>query len=373
MKTKVLRVILFFLIILLIPAFTFLGKKETVSYNENKTLAEFPKLTFESWKNRSFMTGLSDYFSDHFVFREEFIKLKNSIENVIGKNEINGVFEYNGNLIQTFKEIDYRITDRNIASMNKLKAKNSEVPFYFIPVITAQEKYSALLPEYLNLDSESEYIRYCADKLNGIETIDISREIIDTDYAFYRTDHHWTTDAAYNAYLDLSGKLGFSPLGIENFRIETVSEEFKGTLYSKTLNEKIGNDTIKAYKTDTDFIFRINEEKYDSLYFEKYLKEKDKYSYFLSGNHGVCTVENKSITETKRLLIIKDSYANCIIPFLAEHYSEITVIDPRYCSHNHIRKINPSDYEDVIILFNVSGFSQEQNFSLIELMGGSND
>ena len=111
MKTKVLRVILFFLIILLIPAFTFLSKKETVSYNENKTLAEFPKLTFESWKNRSFMTGLSDYFSDHFVFREEFIKLKNSIENVIGKNEINGVFEYNGNLIQTFKEIDYRITD----------------------------------------------------------------------------------------------------------------------------------------------------------------------------------------------------------------------------------------------------------------------
>lgn len=370
MKTKVLRVILFFLIIIIIPAFTLFGEKETVSYNENKTLAEFPKLSFESWKNRSFMNGLADYFSDHFVLRENFIKIKNSIETVIGKNEINGVFEYDGNLIQTFKNIDYNLTDRSLASLNKLKAKNPDTPFYFMPVVTAQEKFADKLPGYLNLESESEYINYCFNKLENIVSIDVSREICGLDYPFYRTDHHWTTDAAYQAYVKSSEILGFSPLNKEVFRIETITDEFKGTLYSKTLNEKITLDSITAYKSDSILTLTIEDEKYNSFYFESFLSEKDKYSYFLSGNHGICTVENQSINEKKELLIIKDSYANCFVPFLAEHYSKITLVDPRYCSHTQIREIKPSEYCGVLVLFNVSGFSQEQNFALIEFMGG---
>lgn len=373
MKTKVLRVILFFLVILIIPAFTLLGEKETVSYNENKTLAEFPKLSFESWKNRSFMTGLADYFSDHFVLREDFIKLKNSIETVIGKNEINGVFEYDGNLIQTFKDTDYKLTDRNLASLNKLKAKNPDIPFYFMPIVTAQEKYSDKLPDYLNLDSESEYISYCFAKLENIKHIDVSKEICSIDYSFYRTDHHWTTDAAYQAYKKASETLGFTPEDEDYFIIETVTDEFKGTLYSKTLNENIAADSIKVYKSGSVFTMSVNDKNYGTLYFSDYLGEKDKYSYFLSGNHGICTVMNHSINEKKELLIIKDSYANCLVPFLAEHYSKITLVDPRYCSHSQIKNINPSDYNGVLVLFNVSGFSQEQNFALTEFMGGKND
>lgn len=367
MKTKVLRVFLFFLIILIIPAFTLLGEKETVSYNENKTLAEFPKLTFESWKNRSFMNGIADYFSDHFVLREDFIRIKNKIETLIGKNEINGVFEHNGYLIQTFKDTDYSLTDRNLASINKLKNKNPDIPFYFMPIVTAQEKFKDELPDYLNLDSESGYIDYCFSKLNGVETIDVSREICELDYAFYRTDHHWTTPAAYTAYLKLSEHIGFNAVKSPSFT--TVTDEFNGTLYSKTLNDDIAYDSISVCESKSNFELTIKDETFNSLYFEKYLKEKDKYSYFLSGNHGICTVKNKSTDSTEKLLIIKDSYANCFVPFLAEHYSEITLVDPRYCSHMQIRAINPSEYKAVLILFNVSGFSQEQNFPLIEFMG----
>ncbi len=367
MKTKVLRVILFFLIIILIPAFTLFGEKETVSYNENRTLAEFPKLTVDSWKSRSFMTGMSDYFSDHFVLREEFIKIKNEIEKSIGKNEINGVFEYDGNLIQSFKDIDYKLTDRNIASLNKLKNKFNDIPFYFMPIVTSQEKFKDKLPTYLDLDSESDYITYCFSKLKNIETIDVSREICDIDYAFYRTDHHWTTAAAYQAYLKVANIFGLIP--DETAELKTISNEFKGTLYSKTLNEKIIPDSIDTFVSDTRFRFTIKDESYNSLYFEKFLNEKDKYSYFLSGNHGICTIENLNNNKSKKLLIIKDSYANCFVPFMAEHYSEITLVDPRYSSYAQIREIKPSDYDEVLVLFNVSGFSQEQNFALIEFMG----
>lgn len=368
MKTKIIRIVLFFLIILIIPAFTLFGEKETVSYNENKTLAEFPKLTFESWKNRSFMNGMADFMSDHFVLREDFIRIKNKIENVIGKNEINGVFEYNGYLIQTFKDINYSLTDKNLNSINKLKEKNSDIPFYFMPVVTAQEKYMDSLPNYLNLDSESEYVDYCFSKLNGVEKINVSEEICSIDDAFYKTDHHWTTQAAYQAYLKASESLGIVP--DNSAELITITDEFKGTLYSKTLIEDIELDSITAFKSDTEYKFTIKDEVYDSLYFDKFLNEKDKYAYFLSGNHGICTIENTNKNNGKELLVIKDSYANCFVPFLAEHYSKITMVDPRYSSHAQISGINPSDYDAVLILFNVSGFSQEQNFALIEFMGG---
>lgn len=370
MKTKVLRVILFFLVILIIPAFTLLGKKETVSYNENKTLATFPEFSFESWKNRSFMNGMADYFSDHFVLRENFIRFKNTIENAIGKDEINGVVEVNGYLIQTFRDIDYTLTDRNIAALNKLKTKNPDTDFLFMPVITVQEMFKTDFPAYLDVDDEAEYISYCFDKLNNIEPVDISAELTANGYAFYRTDHHWTTESAYTAYKSLGNILGFTTLEHDKFRIEKVSDKFKGTLYSKTLNENIAFDTITAFYTDTDYTLTVKDKVYDSLYFDEYISQKDKYAYFLGGNHGICTVKNNSIENGKKMLIIKDSYANCLVPFLAEHYSEITLVDPRYCSHNQIREINPSDFDDVLVLFNVSGFSSEQNFALIEFMGG---
>lgn len=370
MKTKVLRVILFFLVIIIIPCFTLFGEKETVSYNENKTLAEFPKLTVDSWKNRSFMNGMADFFSDHFVLRENFIKFKNSIDKAIGKDEINGVFEINGYLVQTFRDYDIKLTERNISSLNKLKSKNPDLNFYFIPVITAQEKFKNDLPAYLDVDSESEYISYCFDKLSNITPVDVSDAILQNDYAFYRTDHHWTTESSYSAYKSLGETLGYTPLNEEEFKVVDVTENFKGTLYSKTLNEDIEADILTAYISDTELSLTVNDETFDSLYFDDFLNEKDKYSYFLGGNHGICKINNKSLENGRKMLIIKDSYANCLVPFLAEHYSEIALVDPRYCSHNQLRTVDTSEYDDVLVLFNIQGFSAEQNFALIEFMGG---
>ena len=369
MKTKALRTVLFFLIIIIIPAFTLFGEKETVSYNENKTLAEFPTLSFQSYKNRSFMKGVSAYFSDHFVLREQFIKIKNQIDKSIGKNEINGVFEIDGSLFQTFRNVDYTLTDRNITALNKLKSRYPETPFDFMLVPTAQEMLKNKLPKYIDVQDESEYNDYCVGKLSGIEAIDVSREIAEKEYAYYRTDHHWTSFSAFAAYTAAGQKLGYTPLPESAFSVETVTSDFKGTLYSKTLNENIKPDSISVYRTETDFTLTVKDKKYDSLYFEEYLSQKDKFLYFLGGNYEVCSVKNNTNRNGRKLLIIKDSYANEFIPLIAEHFEEITVIDPRYCSLSLIKEINPSEYDRVLVLFNVLGFSQEQNFSLIEFTG----
>ena len=66
-----------------------------------------------------------------------------------------------------------------------------------------------------------------------------------------------------------------------------------------------------------------------TLYDSSKLDEKDKYALFLGGNTGLLDIRTTA-DKTDRLLLIKDSYANCFVPFLTAYYREIFVVDPRY-------------------------------------------
>ena len=107
-----------------------------------------------------------------------------------------------------------------------------------------------------------------------------------------------------------------------------------------------GMKQAKVYYEDKDITK-------DSMYEEKYLNEKDKYSYFLDNNHALITITNKSINNNKELLVIKDSYANSFIPMIAKHYEKIHVIDPRYYRLSISSYINENNISNVLFLYNV--------------------
>lgn len=50
---------------------------------------------------------------------------------------------------------------------------------------------------------------------------------------------------------------------------------------------------------------------------------------FFNGNHGKVVITTPT-EENCTLLVIKDSYANSLIPFLAPYYRKIVMVDPRY-------------------------------------------
>ena len=64
------------------------------------------------------------------------------------------------------------------------------------------------------------------------------------------------------------------------------------------------------------------------MFFDDNLKGNDKYTVFLDGNHPLVRI--KTGNEGGRLLVIKDSFAHCLVPFLTENYSEIVMIGLRY-------------------------------------------
>ena len=52
------------------------------------------------------------------------------------------------------------------------------------------------------------------------------------------------------------------------------------------------------------------------------------------------------------LLVLKDSYANCFIPFLAPDYRKIVVVDPRYFTGELEVLIQAEGVNEILLLYN---------------------
>lgn len=165
----------------------------------------------------------------------------------------------------------------------------------------------------------------------------------------------------------------FSAYTADKFSVEHASDTFRGTLYSKTLDNSITPDTIDIYAlADNEPKVSVTVYKsgaqpdgtYDSMYFREFLDVKDKYSTFLGQN--VPRIDINSVlpenADNGSLLVIKDSYAHSLIPFLAKNYSHITVLDLRYINGDiKTLGVNIGDYKNVLFMYNVITFSQDTN------------
>ena len=102
----------------------------------------------------------------------------------------------------------------------------------------------------------------------------------------------------------------------------------------------------------------------DSLYDMTALEKKDKYELFLGGNYAKAVL--RTGTENgKHLLLIKDSFANCFVPFLAGDYETITMVDLRYCRE----KIQPlaDAADDILVLYEITNFAADSNLFKLNL------
>ncbi|MPN04586.1 hypothetical protein SDC9_151827 [bioreactor metagenome] len=90
----------------------------------------------------------------------------------------------------------------------------------------------------------------------------------------------------------------------------------------------------------------------DGFYDESCLTTKDKYAYFLSGNYADVSI--RKITDEKRetLLVIKDSFVNSLVPFLAQNY-DIRLIDPRQYTGKISDIVASGDYCAILCCINM--------------------
>ena len=340
------------------------------SESENRSLAQMPKLSVESVFDGSFTKGYEDFVTDQFVWRDMWIQIKSSTERLMGKTLSNGVYFADDNYFIEHKsdaDIDEELFERNIGFLKEFvdnMSVQTEGKVLVSIAPTASVVHADKLPVFndefdwnASLDSIS--------ALLGESFVDL-RKILDThkdEYIFYRTDHHWTTDGAYYAYSELIKEFEFEPLGKESFERSVISEDFLGTVIAK-LNISTQPDVMVKYEplnpTLTSAKYNLGTKMTETLYDESMLDTRDKYAYFLGGNDGLIEIDT-TLDNGRVLLIAKDSYANCLIPFLTSHFEKIYVVDLRYFNPKVVQYAKGlGNVTDALVLYNVSGFAADR-------------
>lgn len=343
-------------IILALAVWFLLSPKKEFSENENRYLEKAPVFSLKNVLDGKFTESVNDWLSDHFPMRDFFMGFKSATEIGTGRRQINGVYigaeDY---LIEAYqKPVN---TARISSTLRKFYEKTSgqaDVRLMLVP--TAVTVYAEKLPLHAPAGNQLETAAEIYEK-SGIPAIDCSGRLLEAEGQLcYRTDHHWTTLGAYQGYLAYCEAKGIVPS--EDFVPQTVTEDFAGTLYSKVNDYRHKRDSITIYTHPGDRLkvsYPDTGETSDSLYNLDYLMEKDKYSLFLNNIHPLVEIENEAAGSDAVLMLIKDSYANSMLPFLAHHYRRIYVFDTRYY------KDGPSGFledhgevTDVLLLYNMN-------------------
>lgn len=231
-----------------------------------------------------------------------------------------------------------------------------QVPVYFMLVPNSISIYPEKLPDNVQTINQEEIIKEGYATLENAIPVEVMEAIKQQKGKglYYKTDHHMTTKGAYVLYETYCKKVGIVPEPMEAFEETIVSTEFLGTFDSKAqiLGQEKDSISIFQNKANTDLKEVIyDKETTKSLYNEAYLQTKDQYSYFLNGNNSKVVVKTK-VENGKKLLIIKDSYAHNVVPFLCSDYEEIHVIDPRYYHKSLVEYAKENEITQVLALYN---------------------
>ncbi len=321
--------------------------KAEISELERRPLSGTPALTSDTLFSGDFGKNAETYLSDHFPARSSWVGLHAGVEWLTGRNGQSGIYVGKNQRLYTAPiAFDYAQIDRNCAAITEFAKKSkTNVNVLIIPSAGSLEPNG--LPTLHSPYRDGEILSYMSQKLQVIQP-NLSVE------HFYRTDHHWTTAGAYQAYLDCADVLGFTPFPASRFEKETVNG-FYGTSYAKAGLWHIQPDTMELWHSKTPITVTIADDavppqEYTSVFFREALHTMDMYTVFLDGNHGRVRLTNPQ--GEGKLLVVKDSFAQTLVPFLAEHYAQIDMIDLR-----HFRRIAVSDfaaqegYTDVLMVY----------------------
>ncbi len=220
----------------------------------------------------------------------------------------------------------------------------------------------------LGADDLQEFLDYLYggmdSSIHTVETLNVLREH-NSEYLYFRTDHHWTALGAYYAYTAFCEEKGITPTPIDEY--ETVEfPDFLGTFYSASNQAsalKNNPDTIVAYipKATNDMTFWNSEYgmvNWNVIYDVSGYQSSEKYNTFAASDQAFSEIDNPDLDDGSSCVIIKDSYGNAFVPFLVDHYDHVYTADFRYFSQypeyggNMYDLIADKDVQDVIILLN---------------------
>ncbi len=343
---KILAGAALFALLLSLGVLTLVLPERAVSESENRTLAAFSSLSLSDLRDGDLQEKLARALSDQFPGRDRLMELGTALKKLSGRRDVGGVYlGRDGCYFEkiTNDDIDIARFEANVGRVEALAEAFPDLPVTMLLVPAAGAVLAEELPPFAPIYDSAALCRRAAELAPRVAQPDPTAELrraAKTARVYYRTDHHWTAAGAYAGYLALTdGRGAYGPL-----RGETVSRSFLGTLHSATQDAAAVPDEIFLPEAP------------EALYDRAKLAEKDQYQVFLGGNTGRAEIRGEG---EGTLLLVKDSFANCFVPYLTADWGRIIAIDLRFGADSAYRLLAEGEADAVLVLYEQSNFAND--------------
>lgn len=364
---------MFLILLFLICLLNIVWPSREFSEKENRMLEQKPELTLSGIESGRFMEQYESYQSDQIAGRDLWVQLKTRVDLLMGKRESNGVYKGKSKyLMEDIKTPNQEQMEHNLASMCSFQEAYPDIPMYMMLVPNAANVLSDKLPSFaVTRDQDKDFAEIQKALKGHLTWVDVSSAMEDhkSENIYYHTDHHWTSLGAKYGYEALAEALQLDTSKEVELKPYAVSDSFNGTLSATSGYETGYEEPMYVYLpkeegTGPEVVVSYVEEqeKKATLYDTSKLKEKDKYAMFLGGNSGLIDIRTTA-DSTDRLLIVKDSYANSLVPFLTPYYREIFMVDPRYYYGDIHEIMENNKITSVLFLYNGNTFVEDNSIS----------
>ena len=244
---------------------------------------------------------------------------------------IYGAQLYNGNrdnaedYANTLNTLKKLLPDTNVYSMLALTQNT-----FITPAELEKTKYTEL--------SDSEYISNMLSK--DIKVIDTMKALLphQKENLFFLRDCHWQQLGAYYAAQSFAKSAGVNFAKLSDY--DKYEEDCLGSVYAATQYEGLmyEGETFTYYVPKNEYTTEYYNEDYEFQFEYPLMPRSDYnttafYSLFMVADSYIKHITTDAKND-RVLVVLKDDYPSAMIPCLTSSFSEIYVIDVRYCNFN---------------------------------------
>ncbi len=365
-KGNILTAVIFCLFLLTMGALFFLLPRQEYSPLEKRYLAPVPGGSLGSIANGAFGEEAENWAADHLPGRSFFVSLSAWADWLLNLQVTKEIYVgRSGRLYECPAAFSGKTIEQNMAVLNDFaETIGQNVDLILIPSAGAvmQEDVAGLSDPYEDGRIIAEAYTSASARVRPLDLQPVFSASGDPSALYYRTDHHWTSRGAYTAYaayMDSKGRAFPSP---EEYAV-TKEGGFYGSAWSRACFWNIPPEELELWSSGGVYsvTFSEKEGEYDHLFFPERLEEPDKYPVWLDGNHPLVVIENHAEDAKGSLLVIRDSFCNCLGCFLADSYKTVTLVDLRYYRRPVSELCAQGQFDDVLFLYSVGNFMSDSN------------
>lgn len=358
--------VIFCMILLSFSVLLLTGEDRSYSEREKRYLSAAPQFTAQSLLDGTYRDALEQWVEDQFPGRDLWVGVHAYANYLLGRNTTNAIYlAKDGYLINAPVFDDFSRFEAAVERFD-LFAEQTGLPASFVMIPSTGWLKEEILPPGHGEYPDDEMFQRAEELVSYIRCVDLRDNLCEADevdQTAYRTDHHLTSFGNYAVYKGWREAFGKTVRSASDYEIE-VFPGFYGTTWSGSGYWLTKPDDVELWDSGAQVQVSVwdgeEERTGGAVFFREHLKEIDKYPVFLDGNHALTTVVNPSGTEGN-LLVIKDSYAHGFVPFLAEHYGTIYMIDLRYYRGNISEFVSLNGVDEILFLYGTTTLLTDSN------------